>query len=83
MERARYEYHLLGDSVPVRVAFDQRGLKMGAEVPDAIQRRLVHANRYLSRLETSYEVEEIDEARFLALCEAIYERAGIERGERR
>ena len=83
MERARYEYRLLGDSVPVRVAFDQRGLKMGAEVPDAIQRRLVHAHRYLSRLETSYEVEEIDEARFLALCEAIYERAGIERGERR
>lgn len=59
-----YQYFLLGDSVPVRVAFNEKGLKMGAEVPDRDKGALVQDATYLSRLERSFEVEEITEEQF-------------------
>ena len=33
-KKVTYQYFLLGDSVPVRVAFNDEGMKVGAEVPD-------------------------------------------------
>ena len=63
-----YRYFLLGDSVPVRVVFDARGQKIGAETPDPRTGQLVARVTLLSRLEQSYEVEEISETEFRRRC---------------
>ena len=44
-----YEYFLLGESVPVRVAFNEKGLKIGAEVPNREEGELVQDVTYLRR----------------------------------
>lgn len=52
-----YKYFLLGNSVPVRVTFNEKGLKIGAEAPDQETGKLRIKNTLMSRLETSPEVE--------------------------
>ena len=69
-----YKYYLLGDSVPVQVVFNARGHKVGACVPDRETRSLKIAHEYMSRIEISYEVDEIDAATFEALCQRYYDR---------
>ncbi len=72
-----YKYYILGSAVPVRVVFTEhegRPLKRGAQVPDTETQSLKYDGKYLSRIETSYEVEEIDEKRFSAACAEIYAR---------
>lgn len=71
-QNVSYKYFLLGDTVPVRVTFNERGLKMGAETPDPEVKDLKLNMSMLSRLEQSYEVDEIDHGRFDALCNEIY-----------
>ena len=66
-----YQYFLLGDSVPVRVAFNAKGLHMGAEVPSREKGTLIQDATYLSRLANSFEVEEITEEQFRARAEAM------------
>lgn len=66
-----YEYFLLGESVPVRVAFNEKGLKMGAEVPNREKGQLVQDATYLSRLEKSFEVEKITEQQFREKAESM------------
>ncbi len=73
-----YQYFLLGDTVPVRVAFNANGLKMGAEVPSREKGTLIQDATYLSRLEHSFEVEEITEEQFWQHCERIYARKRAE-----
>lgn len=66
-----YEYFLLGESVPVRVAFNDKGMKMGAEVPNREKGQLVQDATYLSRLERSFEVEKITEQQFREKAESM------------
>jgi len=66
-----YKYFLLGDTVPVRVAFNDKGMKMGAEVPDRDRGELVQDATYLSRLANSFEVEEINGETFAQKAQAI------------
>ncbi len=66
-----YRYFLLGNSTPVRVSYNREGLKIGAEVPDENMGSLRIANTYLSKIEQSGDVEEIDESEFLRLAESI------------
>lgn len=68
MQNQTYRYYLLGESVPVKVTFNDRGLKMGAEAPDLETGQLVIKNTLMSRLEESPEVREIDEEEFLRRC---------------
>lgn len=62
--KVTYQYFLLGESVPVRVAFNDKGMKMGAEVPSREKGELVQDATYLSRVERSFEVEKITEEQF-------------------
>ena len=73
MEKTKvtYQYFLLGDSVPVRVAFNDKGMKMGAEVPNQDKGELIQDATYLSRLEKSFEVEEITEEQFREKAESM------------
>lgn len=66
-----YQYFLLGDTVPVRVAFNVKGQHMGAEVPNREKGMLVQDATYLSRLATSFEVEEITQEQFRERAEAM------------
>lgn len=66
-----YQYFLLGDTVPVRVAFNAKGQRMGAEVPNREKGMLVQDATYLSRLATSFEVEEITQEQFHERTEAM------------
>lgn len=66
-----YQYFLLGDTVPVRVAFNAKGQRMGAEVPNREKGLLVQDATYLNRLATSFEVEEITQEQFRACAEAM------------
>lgn len=68
-----YRYYLLGNTIPVRVACHETGLKMGAEVPSKEEKALVQDATYLSRLEHSFEVDEITEDQFAARCRSIFE----------
>jgi len=69
-----YKYYLLGERVPVRVTLNTKGWKVGAEVPDAQTGMLVIDHRYLSRIEQSPEVDEIDEAEFHRRCDEFFQR---------
>lgn len=66
-----YEYFLLGESVPVRVAFNEKGLKIGAEVPSREKGELVQDVTYLRRLAYSMEVEKITEQQFREKAESM------------
>lgn len=67
-----YKYYLLGDTLPVRVTYNERGLKLGAEIPDAATGALRIQTTLLSKLETSHEVDEIDLSAFDARCRDVY-----------
>lgn len=66
-----YQYFLLGDTVPIRVAFNTKGQRMGAEIPNREKGMLVQDATYLSRLEHSFEVEEITQEQFREHAEAM------------
>ncbi len=66
-----YQYFLLGDTVPVRVACNAKGQRMGAEVPNREKGMLVQDATYLSRLAASFEVEEIAQEQFHERAEAM------------
>lgn len=66
-----YQYFLLGDTVPIRVAFNAKGQRMGAEVPNREKRTLIQDATYLSRLEHSFEVEEITQEQFREYAETM------------
>jgi hypothetical protein len=67
----RYEYFLLGSAVPIRVAYDRNGHKMGADVPDGKAGTLVKRASYLSVVETSPDIEEITQDEFDSRCACI------------
>jgi len=69
-EKRSFTYFLLGNTTPVRVARDARGLVMGAEAPDPETGELVYRHTLLSRIETSPEVEELTELQFEEACAA-------------
>jgi len=69
-----FKYYLIDDTVPVRVSFDERGLKRGAEVPDAQRGALAIQHTMMSKIETYPWVTEIDRSQFDAACAAIYAR---------
>ena len=70
-----YRHYLLGENVPVRVLIAKSdGLKAGAQIPDPATGKLKYAHEYLSRIEQSYEVEEITEAEFQQRCQKIFSR---------
>jgi hypothetical protein len=70
--KRQYRYYSIGSSNPVRVVYDANGLKIRAETPDQSSGSLKINMLMLSRIEISYEAEEIDRDRFEALCAAIY-----------
>ena len=72
-----YKYYLLGDSVPVRVAFDEDGLEMGAETPDRDSGQLIIKHTLLSRIAISPEVEEISRDAFDQLCEQFIKKTAV------
>lgn len=72
-----YRYYLLGDTIPVRVACHETGLKMAADIPSRDKQTLIQDATYLSRLEQSFEVDEITEDQFAARCRAMYERHSV------
>lgn len=67
----KYRYFLLGSTVPIRVAYDRNGHKMGADVPDKEAGTLVKRASYLSVAETSPDVEEITQDEFERRCARI------------
>ncbi|MCA1494965.1 hypothetical protein I6F11_29505 [Ensifer sp. NBAIM29] len=70
------KYYLLGNSVPVRVIFPKSsGLKAGAIAPDIGTGELTWRHELLSRLEQSYEVEDINRETFERLCHAFCEKS--------
>jgi len=68
----RYKYYLLNETTPARVTFNNQGLKIGAEAPDAATRTLVIRTTLLSKIETADDVDEIDRQTFETLCNALY-----------
>lgn len=71
---ATYKYYLLGDTVPIRVSFNDKGHEMGAQVPNKAKGELVYDGTYLSRIENSYEVEEITAEDFDRRCSEVFSR---------
>lgn len=67
----RYRYFLLGSAVPIRVAYDRNGHKMGADVPDRKAGTFVKRASYLSVVETSSDIEEITQDEFERRCARI------------
>lgn len=59
------------------VTHNANGLKDGAYVPSSERRELVCKVTYLSRIERSYEVDEIDEAAFAAHCQQFWGKCGV------
>jgi hypothetical protein len=70
-------YFLLGETVPIMVTYSESGHKVGAYVPRSERRELVCKVTYLSRIERSYEVDEIDEAAFAAHCQQFWDKRGV------
>lgn len=68
-ERLTYKYYLLGETVPVRVVFNEKGLHSGAEVLDREKGKLVPDATYLGRILNSFEVDEITEQEFIKRCD--------------
>jgi hypothetical protein len=70
-------YYLLGETVPIMVTHNANGHKDGAYVPSSERRELVCKATYLSRIERSYEVDEIDEAAFAAHCHQFWDKREV------
>lgn len=73
----RYEYFLLGNSVPIRAVFNDEGHRIGAEVPSRERRVLSKDATYLSRIDYSMEVDKIDRAGFECHCKRIWDKRGL------
>lgn len=74
-----YEYYLLGNTRPVRVICNERGLTVGAEAPDLDDSGALKINNVLiSRILSSPEVEAITRDQFVELCQ----RAALAKAER-
>lgn len=73
----KYEYYLLGNSVPIRVVFDEEHRRIGAEVPANETRDLSKDATYLSRLDNSFEVEAITLEQFDRHCERVWDARGL------
>jgi len=69
-----YKYYLLGEDIPIRVAFDTNKRKMGADIPDIETGSLIKRAAYLSVVETSPDIEEIDKETFDKLCLGHYQK---------
>ena len=65
-----YRYYILGETRPVRIAYDEHGLRMGAETPDRETGELKFEHTLMMRVAESWEVEEIDAETFDKLCRA-------------
>ncbi len=63
-----YKYFILGNVRPIRVAFNDKGHKVGAQVPNEATQDLEWDTELLSRLEKSHEVEEINQEKFETMC---------------
>jgi len=63
-----YKYYILGGSRPVRVKLSCRGFEIGAETIDRTTGRFKRDHTLLSRLDLSWEVEEVDKERFEEFC---------------
>ena len=70
-------YFLLGETVPIMVTHSENGHKVGAYVPRSECRELVCKVTYLSKIERSYEVEEIDKTAFNTHCREYWEKRGV------
>lgn len=70
-----YKYYTLGENAPVRVKFNEAGLKINAEVPDPETQSLKIQTTLLSRLEKSSDTQEIDQETFDQMCKDIYAQA--------
>lgn len=66
-----HKYFILGESIPIKVTFNDKGHEIDAEVPDRKTGGLAHKATYLSRLSNSHEVEEISAEAFEIRCQAI------------
>lgn len=70
----RYEYYLVIDPnpMPVRILFNARGLKAGAQVPDPKTGKLIYWHVYMryvfGDMNFFGEVEEISEDEFVKRC---------------
>ena len=70
-EASRYKYYKIGDSNPVRVAYNDAGLKIGAERYDPEKDLMVPKATLLSVIERNPDSEEIDQTHFDKICEGL------------
>jgi hypothetical protein len=64
-EKFTYKYFILGHTVPVRVKYDALNRYTGAQIPDASEPSGFRwAHNYMTRLEKSEEVDEVDQGVF-------------------
>jgi len=73
-EPSDYCYYSIGKANPIRVPLDRKGRKMGAEYLDLDTGQLRKDATLLSRIEQSWEAEEIDKDRFDLLCKLLMQR---------
>lgn len=73
----KYRYFLLGDTVPIRVGYNENDHAFSAEVPDREKRELAMKVTYLSRVEQSMEVDKIDRQGFERHCKRFWDDRGL------
>lgn len=66
-------YYLLGETVPIMVTHNADWNQNAAYFPSLERRELVCKVTYLSRIERSCEVEEIDRAAFASHCQKFWD----------
>lgn len=73
----KFRYFLLGNSIPIRAVFNEKGHRIGADVPSREQRQLSKNATYLSRLDHSMEVDEISREDFELHCNRVWDARGL------
>lgn len=73
------KHYIIGNSIPVRIRYNEDGLRMGADVPDRASGELIKDATYISRVDTSFEVDDITEKVFVKCCKQFYANQKIER----
>lgn len=66
-EVSYYKYYLLGETVPIRVSFNDAGHMFNAEFPDKAKGSIRSNTAYLTRVCFSDEVAQITEDQFVQL----------------
>lgn len=61
-----YKYYVLGDTTPIRVAFNEAGHRISAEIPEKTGPDFKLDMTYLSKTVHSDDAEEVDEPTFAA-----------------